>query len=119
MFGLLSLQGLRFLLKLATTIELKQDWAPNLLKLFRKLQLVLSRTHWQAHQRNIERDVFLSGIFPSRWSIAQTNRESQSMHWLIMHADQVIGRAAQMTANIKIQKTGAELASNAEAAPRF
>jgi hypothetical protein len=30
------------------------------------------------------------------------------MHWLIMHADQVIGGAAQMTANIKIQKTGAK-----------
>jgi len=57
-FDLLSLQGLRFLLKLATTIELKQGWAPNLLKLLKMLQLVLSRTHWQAHQRNIERDVF-------------------------------------------------------------
>jgi fructose-specific phosphotransferase system component IIB len=30
------------------------------------------------------------------------------MHWLIMHADQVIGGAEQMTANIKIQTTGAE-----------
>jgi len=36
-----------------------------------------------------------------------------------MHADQVIGGTAQMTANIKIQKTGAEVASYAEAAPRF
>lgn len=59
-------------------------------------------THWQAHQRNIERDMCFSGIFHSHWSIAQTNRESQSMHWLIMHADQVIGGVAQMTANIKI-----------------
>jgi hypothetical protein len=41
------------------------------------------------------------------------------MHWLIMHEDQVIGGAAQMTANIKIQKTGAEVASYAEAMFRF
>ena len=41
------------------------------------------------------------------------------MHWLIMHADQIIGGAAQMTANIKIQKTGAEVASYAEAISRF
>jgi hypothetical protein len=41
------------------------------------------------------------------------------MHWLIMHADQVIGEVAQMTANIKIQKTGAEVASYAEAMARF
>ena len=41
------------------------------------------------------------------------------MHWLIMHADQVIGGAALMSPNIKIQKTGAELASNAEVTPRF
>ena len=47
------------------------------------------------------------------------NRESQSMHLLIMHADQVIGGVAQMTANIKIQKTGAEDSSYAEAVPRF
>lgn len=37
------------------------------------------------------------------------------MHWLIMHADQVIGGVAQMKANIKIQKTGAEISSYAEA----
>ena len=36
------------------------------------------------------------------------------MHWLILHADQLIGEAAQMTANIKIWKTGAEVASCAE-----
>jgi anaerobic glycerol-3-phosphate dehydrogenase len=41
------------------------------------------------------------------------------MHWLIMHADQVIGGVAQMTTNIKIQKTGAEVASYAEAVARF
>ena len=41
------------------------------------------------------------------------------MHWLIMHADQVIGEAAQMSANIKIQKTSTEVASNAEAMPRI
>jgi len=41
------------------------------------------------------------------------------MHWLIIHADQVIGRAAQTNATIKIQKTGAESASFAEALPRF
>jgi hypothetical protein len=58
MIGLLSPQGLRLLPKLATTIELKQGWAPNFLKLLRMLQRVLSRTHWQAHQRNIELDVF-------------------------------------------------------------
>jgi hypothetical protein len=116
---LLSLQALRFSLKLATTIELKQGLEPNFLKLLRMLQLVLSHTHWQAHQRNIEHGVFFSGIFHSHWSIAQTNRESQSMHWLIMHADQVIGGVAQMTANIKIQKTGAEVASYAEAMTRF
>jgi hypothetical protein len=40
------------------------------------------------------------------------------MHWLIMHADQVIGGVAQMTANIKIQKTGEEVASYAEAVAR-
>jgi hypothetical protein len=118
-FDLFSLQGLRFSLKLATTIELKQSLEPNFLKLLRLLQLVLSHTHWQAHQRNIERGVFFSGIFHSPWSIAQTNRESQSMHWLIMHADQVIGGLAQMTANIKIQKTGAEVASYAKAMARF
>jgi hypothetical protein len=91
---LLSLQGLRFLLKSATTIELKQGLELNFLNLSRMLQLVLSHTHWQAHQLNIERGVFSSGIFHSHWSIAQTNRESQSMHWLIMHADQVIGEVA-------------------------
>jgi hypothetical protein len=118
-FALLSLQGLRFSLKLVTIIELKQGLEPNFLKLLRMLQLVLSHTHWQAHQRNIERGVFFSGIFHSLWSIAQTNRESQSMHWLIMHADQVIGGVAQMTANIKIQKTGAGVAYYAEAMARF
>jgi hypothetical protein len=41
------------------------------------------------------------------------------MHSLIMHADQVIGGVEQMTANIKIQKTGAEDASYTEAMPRF
>jgi hypothetical protein len=41
------------------------------------------------------------------------------MHWLIMHADQVIGGAEQMTANIKIQNAGAEVASYAEALPCF
>jgi hypothetical protein len=41
------------------------------------------------------------------------------MHWLIMLADQVIGGVAQMTANIKIQKTGAEVASCAEAIARL
>jgi hypothetical protein len=45
--------------------------------------------------------------------------ESQSMHWLIMHAYQVIGEAAQMTASIKILKLGSEVASYAEAIPRF
>jgi hypothetical protein len=35
MFGLLSLQGLRFLLKLVTTIELKQGLDPSSLKLLR------------------------------------------------------------------------------------
>lgn len=119
MLGLLSLQGLRFLLKSATTIELKQGFELNFLKLLRMLPLVLSHIHWQAHQLNIERGVFSSGIFHSHWSIARTNRESQSMHWLIMHADQVIGGFAQMTANIKIQKTGAEVASYAEAVARF
>jgi hypothetical protein len=41
------------------------------------------------------------------------------MHWLTMHADQVIGGLAQMTANIKIQKTGVEVASYSEAMARF
>jgi hypothetical protein len=41
------------------------------------------------------------------------------MHWLIMHADQVIGGAEKMTANIKIQKMGSEVASYAEAMSRF
>jgi hypothetical protein len=41
------------------------------------------------------------------------------MHWLIMHADQVIDGAEQMTANIKIRKAGAAVASYAEALPRF
>jgi hypothetical protein len=118
-FDLSSQQGLRFLPKLVTTIELKQGLEPNFLKLLRMPQLVLSHTHWQAHQRNIERDVCFSGIFHSHWSIAQTNRESQSMHWLIMHANQVIGGVAQMSANSKIQKTGAEVAPYAEAVPRF
>jgi hypothetical protein len=68
--------------------------------------------------QNKTRRVFF-GIFPSHWSIAQTNRESQSMHWLIMHAGQVIGGAAHMSANIKIQKTVAEVASYTELMPRF
>ena len=37
MFDLLSLQGLRFSLKLATIIELKQGLEPNFLKLLRIL----------------------------------------------------------------------------------
>ena len=41
------------------------------------------------------------------------------MRWLIIHADQVIGGVAQMSANIKVQKTGVEVASYAEAMPRF
>jgi hypothetical protein len=41
------------------------------------------------------------------------------MHWLIMHADQVIGGAEQMAANIKIQTTGAEVAFYAKAMSRF
>ncbi|MFM1797820.1 MAG: hypothetical protein RLZZ117_98 [Cyanobacteriota bacterium] len=36
-----------------------------------------------------------------------------------MHADQVIGGAAQMTSNIKMQKTGAEVASYSEAMSLF
>ena len=48
MLDLLNLQGLRFLLKSATTIELKQGLELNFLKLFRVLKLVLSHTHWQA-----------------------------------------------------------------------
>lgn len=99
MFGLLSLQGLSFLLKLATTTELNQGWEPSFFKPLRMPHLVLLHTHWQAHQRKIERDVCFSGDFPSHLSIALTNRESQSMHWLIMHVAQVIGGAAQMTAN--------------------
>jgi hypothetical protein len=65
MFDLLSLQGLRFSLKLATTIELKQGLEPNFLKLLRMLQLV------------------------------------------------------PKTANIKLQRTGAEVAYYAEAMARF
>jgi hypothetical protein len=118
-FDLFSLQGLKFSLKLATTIELKQGLEPNFLKLLTMLQLLLSHAHCEAHQRNIDRGVFFSGIFHSHWSIAETIRESQSMHWLIMHADQVIGGVAQMTANFKIQKTGAEVASYAEIPARF
>jgi hypothetical protein len=110
---------LRLLLKLTSTIELKQALEPSSLMLWRMGQLVLCHTHWQAHQRKIEHAVCFSGIFPSHWSIAQTNRESQSMHSLIMHADQGTGGAAQLTANIKMQKTGAEVASFAEAMSRF
>jgi hypothetical protein len=40
-FGLFSLQGLRFLLKLPTTIGLMQGLEPNFLKLLRMPQLVL------------------------------------------------------------------------------
>ncbi len=80
---------------------------------------MLWHTHWQAHQRKIERAVCFSGIFPWHWSIAQTNRESQSMQWLIMHADQVIGGAEQMIANIKSQKSGAEVGSYADALLRL
>jgi hypothetical protein len=82
-------------------------------------QLVLSHTYWQAHLRKMEHDVFFSGISPSHWTIAWTSRESQSMHWLIMPADQIIGGAAQMSANIKIKKTGAEVNSYPEALPCF
>ena len=41
MFGLFSLQGLRFLLKLPTTIGLRQGLEPNFLKLLMMPQLVL------------------------------------------------------------------------------
>ena len=41
MFGLFSLQGFRFLLKLPTTIGLRQGLEPNFLKLLRMPQLVL------------------------------------------------------------------------------
>ena len=64
MFGLWRLHGLRFLLKMPTTIELKQGLEPSFLKLLRMPWLVLSHTHWQAHQRQIEPDVCFSGIFP-------------------------------------------------------
>jgi hypothetical protein len=40
-FGLFSLQGLRFLLKLPTTIGLRQGLEPNFLKLLMMPQLVL------------------------------------------------------------------------------
>ena len=66
---------------------------------------MILRTHLQAHEQKIEHDACFFAISPSHWSIALANRESQSMHWLILHADQVIGEAAQMTSNIKIQKT--------------
>lgn len=68
-------------------------------------QLVLLRTHLQAHEHKIEHVVCFFVISPSHWSIALTNRKSQSMHWLIMHAGQVIGGAGQTAANIKLQKT--------------
>jgi hypothetical protein len=98
---------LEVLAEVAYYLELRQGLEPDFLKLLRMPQLVPSHTHWQAQQHKIEHDGCFSGIFLSHWSIARTNMESQSMHWLIMHADQVIGEAAQMTANIKIQKTGA------------
>jgi hypothetical protein len=41
------------------------------------------------------------------------------MQLLFMLENPVTGVAAQMVANIKIQKTGAELAIYAEDAPRF
>jgi hypothetical protein len=41
------------------------------------------------------------------------------MHWLIILAGQVIGKAAPSIANIKTQKTGAEVASYVKAMPRF
>ena len=66
---------------------------------------MLLRAHLQAHEHKIEHDVCFFAISPSHWSIALANRESQSMHWLIMTAGQVIGGAEQTTANIKIQKT--------------
>ena len=43
----------------------KQGLEPNFLKLLRMLLLVLSHTHWQAHQRDIARGVFFSRVFPS------------------------------------------------------
>jgi hypothetical protein len=113
-FDLLSWQGLRFLLRLPPIVELRQGLEPACLNLSRISQLVLSHTHWQTHQRKTEHDGCFLGIFLSHWSIARTTSESQSMHWLILHADQLIGEAAQMTANIKIWKTGAEVASCAE-----
>ena len=103
------------MLKLPTTLASRQGLEPYFLKLLRMPPLVPSHTHWQAHQRKIKHDQCFSEIFPSHRSIARTNRESQSMHWLIMLADQVIGGAAQMVANIKIQKTGGEAASYADA----
>lgn len=111
---------MRFLLKLATTIELKQGLEPSFSKLLRMRQLVLLHTHWQAHQRNIERDVCSSGFFPSLvYRSDEQGITIYAMHWLIKPADQVIGGAVQMAANIKIQKTGAEVASYAEAMPHF
>ncbi len=68
--------------------------------------------------QNRTRRVFLRD-FPFALVYRSDERESQSMHSLIMHADQVIGGVEQMTANIKIQKTGAEDASYTEAMPRF
>lgn len=91
---------------------------PSFLKLLRMRQLVLLHTHSLAHQHEIERAGCFSGISPSHWSIAQTNKESQSMYWLIIHAGQVIGGAAQMTANINMQKTTPEVASYSEAMSR-
>jgi hypothetical protein len=44
--------------------------------------------------------------------------ESLFMHLHIIHGDQITGRAAQTSANIKIEKTGAEVAELAKAPPR-
>lgn len=54
MFDLLSLQGLRFSLKLATTIELKQGLEPNFLKLLRMLQLVPMTANIKLHKTGAE-----------------------------------------------------------------
>ena len=116
MFDLLSLQGLKFLLQLPTIVDLRMHLDPNFLTLLRMPQLVLSHTHWQGHLHKIEHGVYFFGIFPLHWSIALTNRESQSMLWLIMHAGQVIGGGGQ-SANIKIQKSGEVVPSYSELIP--
>ena len=78
MFGLFSLQGLRFLLKMPTTIGLRQGLEPNFLKLLMMPQLVLKGRNTSNMPFEWTPDPFTPQTLPAH---AKLPAAACSAHW--------------------------------------